>query len=82
VPDQFVNGYALFIAVDENSLAGWALPDVAKDVTALARVLTHPQRCAYPAARGKLVMGKQGHSPWHPGQPEMAQGVHRRQCHS
>ena len=57
--DQFSNGYALLIGVNESYVAGWALPDVAGDITALARVLTHPQRCAYPQDNIRLVMSKE-----------------------
>jgi hypothetical protein len=34
----FTHGYALLIGVDENRVDKWALPDVAKDVKALAKV--------------------------------------------
>jgi hypothetical protein len=53
----FANGYALLIGVTENQVAGWALPDVARDITALAEVLQHPERCAYPAAQVQVVTG-------------------------
>jgi len=43
----FARGYALLIGVDENKVSGYALPDVSKDIKALADVLVHPQRCAY-----------------------------------
>ena len=32
--EQFTNGYALLIGVNENINPTWALPDVAKDVSA------------------------------------------------
>jgi hypothetical protein len=57
--NQFTHGYALLIGVDENAVAGWALPDVAKDVAALAQVLTHPERCAYPEGNVKVIRGKE-----------------------
>jgi len=56
---QFANGYALIIGVDQNSVDGLALPDVAKDVRAVERVFTHPERCAYPAANVKVIRGQQ-----------------------
>jgi len=57
VSGEFTNGYALLIGVDENYVDKWALPDVAKDVTALAKVLTHPERCAYLADNVKVLTG-------------------------
>jgi uncharacterized caspase-like protein len=56
--EQFANGYALLIGVDENNVEPWALPDVAKDITALAKVLTHPERCAYPVINVKVLTGE------------------------
>jgi uncharacterized caspase-like protein len=56
---QFTNGYALLIGVNENAIPGWALPDVAKDLDALAKVLTHLERCAYPAAHVKVLTGQE-----------------------
>ena len=58
MPNQFANGYALLVAVDENQAARWALPVVGKDIRALAGVLAHPQRCAYPSANVKVIKGK------------------------
>lgn len=55
--ERFENGYALLIGVTENQVANWALPDVAKDLSALMEVLVHPQRCAYPPDHLKLVTG-------------------------
>ena len=49
----FAHGYALLIGVTENQVARWALPDVAKDITALSEVLAHPERCAYPAENSR-----------------------------
>ena len=57
VTDQFTNGYALLIAVNENKVPKWALPVVGKDVEALAQVLTHPERCAYAQENVKVVSG-------------------------
>jgi hypothetical protein len=57
--EQFTNGYALLISVDENNIADWALPDVVKDVKALEKVLTHKERCAYPPDNVKVLMGKE-----------------------
>lgn len=58
MPQQFTNGYALLIGVNENAVSGWALPDVANDIEALAEVLRHPERCAYPPANVKTITGK------------------------
>ena len=55
--NQFTNGYALIIAVNENRIPGYALPAVGRDATALRDVLVHPQRCAYPADNVRLLMG-------------------------
>ena len=52
----FNHGYALLIAVDE-SAAGYALPDVIKDVEALREVLVHPQRCGYTPNNVKVISG-------------------------
>jgi hypothetical protein len=59
MPNQFTHGYALLVGVDENAVAAWALPDVAKDVAALAQVLTHPERCAYPEGNVKVIRGQE-----------------------
>jgi hypothetical protein len=56
--NQFTHGYALLVGVDANAVAAWALPDVAKDIAALAQVLTHPERCAYPKANVKVIRGE------------------------
>ena len=53
----FAHGYALLIGVTENQVARWALPDVAKDITAMSEVLAHPERCAYPAENIKTIVG-------------------------
>ena len=53
----FAHGYALLIGVTENQVARWALPDVGKDITALAEVLAHPERCAYPAENIQTIVG-------------------------
>jgi len=55
----FAHGYALLVGVNENQVARWALPDVVKDIDALAQVLAHPLRCAYPAEHVKTIMGKE-----------------------
>jgi hypothetical protein len=57
--EQFSNGYALLIAVNENSVAKWALPDVVKDVAALEEILIHPERCAYPPQNVKVITGEE-----------------------
>lgn len=56
---QFQNGYALLIAVNESASPAAALRDIDKDVLALQGVLSHPERCGYPADNIKLVMGKE-----------------------
>ncbi len=53
----FPNGYALLIGVDENSVASWALPDVAKDVAALHKVLADPAQCAYVSDNIRVLSG-------------------------
>ena len=55
--EQFTHGYALLIGVNDNLIPRYALPAVAKDTAALHTVLTHPQRCAYPAANVRLLNG-------------------------
>ncbi len=57
MPDTFAHGYALLIGVNENQAPGWALPAVVKDIQALAQVLAHPQRCAYPADHVQTITG-------------------------
>jgi hypothetical protein len=56
---KFSNAYALLIGVNENTVPGWALPDVAKDIAALSAVLTHPQRCAYSPENVRALTGKE-----------------------
>jgi hypothetical protein len=53
----FTNGYALLIGVTDSMVPRWALPDVGKDVKALAAVLKHPDRCAYPPDHLKAIVG-------------------------
>jgi hypothetical protein len=55
---SFEHGYALLIAVDENSVPTAARPNIANDVAALHEVLTHPQRCGYVAEHVKLITGQ------------------------
>jgi uncharacterized caspase-like protein len=57
--DQFSNGYALLIGINENYVDKWALPDVAKDIEALATVLTHPGRCAYPTDNVRVIKSQE-----------------------
>jgi hypothetical protein len=57
--ESFTNGYALLIGVDESYVDDWALPDVAKDVAALAEVLTHPELCAYLKDHVKTLAGQE-----------------------
>jgi uncharacterized caspase-like protein len=54
---QFDHGYALLIGVTENRVSRWALPDVAKDVAAMAAVLADQARCAYAPDNVKTVIG-------------------------
>lgn len=56
-PNLFVHGYALLIGVDANHLSTLALPDVAKDIAALNKVLTDPKRCAYQAEYVRSITG-------------------------
>lgn len=56
--EQFTNGYALLIAVNENKIPNYALPMVARDAEALRKVLVHPERCAYPEENVRLLMGR------------------------
>jgi len=58
MPEQFEHGYALLVAVSDNIVTDWVLPDVAKDATALQEVLIHPQRCAYAQNNVKVLLGK------------------------
>lgn len=55
----FTHGYALLIGVDENHVSGYALPDIEKDIQALADVLVHPQRCAYSNDNVKTLTGQE-----------------------
>lgn len=55
--NQFTNGYALIIAVNENRVPAYALPAVGRDAIALRDVLAHPRRCAYPPHNVRLLMG-------------------------
>lgn len=57
--DLFSHGYALLIGVNENAVPGWELPDVAKDIAALTRVLTYPERCAYAHENVRDLTGKE-----------------------
>ncbi len=58
MPDQFSSGYGLLIAVDENAVPAYALPDVAKDAAAMEGVLKHPERCAYASDHVKVLTGQ------------------------
>ncbi len=55
--NEFTTGYALLIGVDQNNVPAWALPNVAKDVQALAAVLTDPGRCGYPLEQVRILSG-------------------------
>jgi hypothetical protein len=52
------NGYGVLIAVDENTVRDWALPNVKKDVDALGQVLAHPERCGFPAHNMRMLSGE------------------------
>lgn len=54
---MFAHGHALLIGVDQNARPRLALPVVARDVAALAAVLTDPQVCAYPPAQVETLTG-------------------------
>lgn len=56
-PMPFTYGYALLIGVDQNNVADYNLSEVTNDIDALQRVLTHPDRCAYPPDHVKIVTG-------------------------
>jgi Caspase domain len=56
---SFEHGYALLIGVDDNQVARLQLLDVAKDINAIKEVLTHQERCAYPADHVKVIQGKE-----------------------
>lgn len=56
--EQFTNGYALLIAVDDNLISSYALPTVARDAAALRKVLIHPERCGYPEENVRLLSGR------------------------
>jgi hypothetical protein len=51
------HAYALLIAVDQNAVRSAALPDVAKDVSALRDVLVHPDRCGYAVDNVRIITG-------------------------
>lgn len=55
--EQFEHGYAVIIGVDDNEIKRLALPDVAKDVTALYDVIVHPERCGYAPDNVKMISG-------------------------
>ncbi len=55
--EQFKNGYALLVGVNDNKVPNWALPEVKKDVRALESVLKHPDRCAYLDENVKAITG-------------------------
>lgn len=55
--EQFDNGYAVIIGVNESMIPNLALPTVAADVRAVHDVLIHPERCAYRADNVRLLMG-------------------------
>lgn len=57
--NQFDNGYALLIGVDENSIEQWRLPTVKQDVIGLAQVLTDPNYCAYPESHVRIICGQE-----------------------
>jgi hypothetical protein len=56
--ERFGNGYALLIATNENAVADYALPDVAKDIAAMETILKNEERCAYDPVHIKVIIGK------------------------
>jgi hypothetical protein len=54
----FDNGYAVLIAIDENTVLDWALPNVKKDVQALGQILANPERCGFAADNMRMLSGK------------------------
>jgi hypothetical protein len=57
--EYFQQGCALLIGVTDNAAGGLALPMVGRDVEAVHRVLTHPERCAYLSENVKTLTGTQ-----------------------
>ena len=57
IEPRFEHGYALLIGVNDNLIDRLRLPIVAKDIAALAQVLSHPERCAYPTENVKVLQG-------------------------
>ena len=55
--EMFEHGYAVVIGVDANQIRELALPPVAGDVRAIYDVLTHPERCAFPAGNVRFLSG-------------------------
>ena len=55
--ERFEHGYAVVIGVDANQIRELALPPVAGDVRAIHEVLTHPERCAFPAENVRFLSG-------------------------
>lgn len=55
--EQFDNGYAVIIGVNDSLIPNLALPTVKADVQAVHDVLVHPERCAYRADNVRLLMG-------------------------
>ena len=56
--ENFTQGYALLIAVNDNLMPNYALPTVAKDTAGLRDVLVHPERCAYPKENVRVLSGR------------------------
>lgn len=57
--EYFQHGYTLLIGVTDSAVDGLALRMVGKDVEAVHRVLTHPERCAYPSENVKTLTGEE-----------------------
>ena len=55
--EEFKNGYAVIIGVDDNEIKRLTLPDVSKDVKALHDVIVHPDRCGYAPDNVKMISG-------------------------
>lgn len=55
--EQFEQGYAVIIGIDENENKAFALPTVTSDIEALYAVVVHPERCGFKPENVKLISG-------------------------
>ena len=69
---SFAHGYALLIGVTENQVTDWALPDVAKDITALADGAGAPGTLRLPRGEHQDRRGAGRHPAGHPGRAGLA----------